>query len=87
MTETFKHAFAIRSLLGDEDHEDIESVLANLNDENFVNRIRSKIFDNQTFASDYYESIYLNEEDHGTTHLSVLASNGDAVSLSSTINL
>jgi gamma-glutamyltranspeptidase/glutathione hydrolase/leukotriene-C4 hydrolase len=74
-------------MLGDEEHENIESVLTNLNDENFVNRIRSKIVDNKTFPSDYYQSIYFNEENHGTTHLSVLASNGDAVSLSSTINL
>ena len=88
LLETFKHAFAARSMLGDENYEEVESVLKKLNNENFINTIRSKICDNQTFNRNYYEAMYLNEEDHGTTHLSVLDGvTGDAVALSSTINI
>lgn len=87
LIEAFKHAFAIRSKLGDEAYEDIDNVLKQLKDENFLNKIRSKINDNRTYSFGYYESLHSSKEDHGTTHLSVLAQNGDAVSLSSTINI
>ncbi len=87
LIETFKHAFAARSLLGDESYEEIDSVLKKLSDDNFINEIRAKISDNRTFSFDYYENKYLNKEDHGTAHLSVMAKNGDAVSLTQTVNL
>ena len=34
----------------------------------------------------YYGADFSTPEDHGTTHLSVLAPNGDAVAVTSTIN-
>ena len=36
---------------------------------------------------EYYGADFATREDHGTAHLSVLAPNGDAVSVTSTINL
>ena len=56
-----------------------------LTNESFINAVRTKIKSDKTFESSYYGDIFF-KEDKGTTHLSVLA-NGDAVSLSSTINL
>ncbi len=35
----------------------------------------------------YGADIYLPVEDHGTAHASILAPNGDAVSVTSTVNL
>lgn len=87
LIETFKHAFAMRSLLADDAYEDISRVMDELKDENFINKIRAKINDNHTNAFEFYESPYFNKEEHGTTHLSVLGPNGDAVALSSTINI
>ena len=48
--------------------------------------LRSKIWDNQTHHVDYYADFYVNV-DHGTSHLSVLDQEGNAVALTSTINL
>ena len=48
----------------------------------------SKIDDSFTVNDpEYYGAEFANKEDHGTAHLSVLAPNGDAVSVTSTINL
>jgi gamma-glutamyltranspeptidase/glutathione hydrolase/leukotriene-C4 hydrolase len=35
----------------------------------------------------YYGANFYTPEDHGTAHVSVLAENGDAVSITSTVNL
>lgn len=62
--------------------------MKNLTSEEYANTIRAKILDNRTFDSaDHYGGIYYNKEDHGTAHMSVLAANGDAVSVTSTVNL
>ena len=48
--------------------------------------LRKKIKDNGTYNNvSYYTSSY-SDADYGTTHLAVLAENGDAVSVTSTIN-
>ena len=64
---------------------------------NFVNNITSrewaedksrKIFDDKTFTdTEYYEANFTTPEDHGTAHVSVLDANGDAVAVTTTINL
>ena len=54
----------------------------------FAESIRQKILDNQTFADyRYYGDFYHNSSHEGTSHLSVIAENGDAVSATTTINL
>ena len=45
-----------------------------------------KIDDNKTFDYSYYNPAAVPNPGHGTTHISILASNGDAVSLTSSIN-
>ena len=48
--------------------------------------LHKKIKDNGTHSNvSYYTSSY-SDADYGTTHLAVLAENGDAVSVTSTIN-
>lgn len=54
----------------------------------YAEGIRSKIFDNMTFQDpEYYGANYSLVEDHGTAHINVLAPNGDAIAVTSTINL
>ena len=56
--------------------------------ESTADKMRSRITDNFTHDSPYYmEEKGLSPQSHGTTHLVVLAENGDAVSVTSTINL
>jgi gamma-glutamyltranspeptidase/glutathione hydrolase/leukotriene-C4 hydrolase len=44
------------------------------------------IDDSKTFDQAYYGPGWPIKEDHGTAHISVVAQNGDAVSLTSTVN-
>ena len=56
-----------------------------MGDEKYIDFIRSKINDEQTFKSSEYGPFFFKEH-HGTAHISILAPNGDAVSFTSTIN-
>ena len=54
----------------------------------FAESLRQKIWDNKTSDDfKYYGDHYLNSSKTGTSHLSVIAENGDAVSVTLTINL
>ncbi|KAH8345046.1 hypothetical protein KR059_001475, partial [Drosophila kikkawai] len=88
LIETFKHAYGHRTNLGDIHFEpDVQEVYENLIDPAFAAEIRKLIRDNTTFNDmAYYGANFTNVEDHGTAHISVLAPNGDAISVTSTIN-
>ena len=61
--------------------------VATMTNETFAELLRQKIWDNQTHSNaSYYRGNFHFEEDYGTSHLSVLSPNGDAVGLTSTIN-
>ena len=49
-------------------------------------KLRTGIKDYRTYKSVSYYAQHFSDADYGTTHLSVLAKNGDAVSVTSTIN-
>jgi gamma-glutamyltranspeptidase / glutathione hydrolase / leukotriene-C4 hydrolase len=52
-----------------------------------VNAIRNQIDDSKTYNDfDHYGALTANIEDHGTAHISVIAPNGDAIAVTSTIN-
>jgi len=48
--------------------------------------IRARIDDSTTHNVSYYDPTFDYEPDHGTTHLNVLARDGAAVAMTSTIN-
>ena len=47
---------------------------------------REMINDNSTQANSYYDPYFVTTEDEGTTHVSVLDKDGNAVSATDTIN-
>ena len=49
-------------------------------------KLRKLIQDDRTHDDVSYYARFFSDADYGTTHLAVLAKNGDAVSLTSTIN-
>lgn len=85
MIESFKYGYAKRTFLGDLNYN--QSFIDQFSDIKFADSLRSKIKPGQTF-NDYkhYGAEYSIEADHGTAHISVLSANGDAVSVTSTIN-
>jgi gamma-glutamyltranspeptidase / glutathione hydrolase / leukotriene-C4 hydrolase len=87
LIETFKFAFAKRSKLGDEMTDEVIETLKQLESLEHAEMIRQRIDDEKTY-NDYthYGANTTNVEDHGTGHISIMAANGDAVSLTSTIN-
>ena len=85
VAETMKFAYGSRTKLGD--NESSRTYSKTMTDSKFWAEIRSKIFINQTFNdAAYYGAEYEPIEDAGTSHMSILTADGEAVSLTSTIN-
>lgn len=86
--ESFKHAYGLRTRLGDPDFvPGIQDLVQNLTSKSYASMVREKIDDDQTSTDyEYYGAEFSEKEDHGTAHLSVLAPNGDAVAMTGTIN-
>lgn len=88
LIETFKWAYAKRTELGDPDFEkDVENLVKNFTSADYAENIRRLI--NDTWTSNdpnFYGAVTSNPEDHGTCHVSVLDEDGNAVSVTSTIN-
>ncbi|ETN59664.1 gamma-glutamyltranspeptidase 1 [Anopheles darlingi] len=88
IVEAFKHGYGMRTKLGDPRFvPSVSTVLQKMTNKNYVAYVRDLIFSNMTFENyDYYGADFAATNDSGTAHISVLASNGDAVSVTSTIN-
>ncbi|XP_020279668.1 gamma-glutamyltranspeptidase 1-like isoform X2 [Pseudomyrmex gracilis] len=88
IVETFKWAYARRTELGDPDFvEGINEVLANLTSNDYAEMIKERIKDDRTSQDpEEYGAVTETSTDSGTAHVSVLAPDGSAVSVTSTIN-
>ncbi|XP_028396381.1 glutathione hydrolase 1 proenzyme-like isoform X2 [Dendronephthya gigantea] len=86
--EAFQMAYARRYKLGDPDYEhSVKEVVKQMLDQKFADKLRTKISDKKTFSSLYYDGAsYDVPVKTGTTHLVVVAENGDTVSVTSTVN-
>ncbi|XP_033109426.1 glutathione hydrolase 1 proenzyme-like [Anneissia japonica] len=88
--ETCKLAFGLRAYLGDVDTPEVNQVLNNLASENYARKIRDTISDDMVSYANasYYSTRHddTNDKLGDTSHVSVLAANGDAVSVTTTVN-
>ncbi|CAH0715406.1 unnamed protein product, partial [Brenthis ino] len=85
--EAFKYAYAARTRLGDLDFLDLEDFIKNITSPHYGTEIRLKINDSATSNNTaYYGATEYQKSDFGTAHISVIASNGDAVSVTSSLN-
>lgn len=64
----------------------IDSLVDTLNSVDYADKTRSEIKDDRTSNDPRHYGIFMGPEDSGTSHVSVLAPDGSAVSVTSTIN-
>lgn len=88
IVESFKWGYGRRTELGDDNFVDLASLVSELTSKSHAEEIRTYISNDSTSqnASDYGAKTVL-VEDHGTANIVVLAPNGDAIAVTSTINL
>ncbi|KAI5405964.1 gamma-glutamyltransferase [Lathyrus oleraceus] len=84
--EALKHVFAVRMSLGDPDFVNITEVLSDMLSTKFARMLRKDINDNRTYNSSHYGGKWNQINDHGTSHLSIIDFDRNAVSMTSTVN-
>ncbi|XP_039503264.1 glutathione hydrolase 1 proenzyme-like isoform X4 [Pimephales promelas] len=85
MIEAFRFADAQKSKLGDPDaYENINELVRNMTSVSFAEEIWRKI--NDSIKQTSYGDINIVPDDHGTSHLSIIAEDGSAVAVTSSIN-
>ncbi|CAN8276098.1 unnamed protein product [Cochlearia groenlandica] len=86
LIEAMKHAFAVRMNLGDPDFVDVTNVVSDMLSPKFAKDLKRKINNEKTFGPKYYGGMWNQINDHGTSHLSIVDRDRNAVSMTSTIN-
>ncbi|GFP90482.1 gamma-glutamyltranspeptidase 1 [Phtheirospermum japonicum] len=86
--EALKHAFAVRMNLADPDQEfsNITNVVNDMLSTDFAKKLRRTILDNTTFDPSHYGGKWNQIHDHGTSHISVVDEQRNAVSMTTSVN-
>ncbi|XP_045809618.1 glutathione hydrolase 1-like isoform X1 [Trifolium pratense] len=84
--EALKHVFAVRMNLGDPDFVNITAVLSDMLSTKFAKVLKKDINDNMTYNSSHYGGKWNQINDHGTSHLSIIDFERNAVSMTTTVN-
>ncbi|XP_072034437.1 glutathione hydrolase 1 proenzyme-like [Amphiura filiformis] len=89
IVESFKFAYAARSFIGDPDFVDVEEQVANMTSKDYAAELRSMIEDCCTHEVYYYYQVNPEAyiiDDHGTSHISIVDQDGNAASVTSSVN-
>ncbi|XP_062149020.1 glutathione hydrolase 1 isoform X2 [Alnus glutinosa] len=84
--EALKHVFAVRMNLGDPDYVDVSKVLSDMLSHKFAKELKKTIYDNMTFDPGHYGGRWNQIHDHGTSHMSIVDPERNAISMTSTVN-
>ncbi|CAF1072394.1 unnamed protein product [Adineta steineri] len=87
LIETFKYAYAKRSELSDPSIINITNLISDLTSKTYADSIRGQINDYKTYSFEHYGGTWLDKVKPGTAHISVVGPDGDAVALTSTVNI
>ncbi|KAF3440194.1 hypothetical protein FNV43_RR18475 [Rhamnella rubrinervis] len=82
--EALKHAFAVKMNLGDPDFVDVSKVLSDMLSPKFAKELKKTIYDNMTFDPGHYGGRWNQINDHGTSHLSIVDRERNAISMTTT---
>uniref|UniRef100_A0A0E0PA17 Glutathione hydrolase n=1 Tax=Oryza rufipogon TaxID=4529 RepID=A0A0E0PA17_ORYRU len=86
LIESLKHYFAIRMNLGDPEFVNVNEVVSDMMSPKFAADLKKTIYDNTTFDPKHYGGRWNILQDHGTSHLSIVDSERNAVSMTTTVN-
>ncbi|KAJ1271317.1 hypothetical protein BS78_06G119500 [Paspalum vaginatum] len=86
LIESLKHYMAVKMNLGDPDFVNDSEVVSDMTSPKFAAELKKTIYDNMTFAPKHYGGRWNILPDHGTSHLSIVDSERNAVSMTSTVN-
>ncbi|OEL37893.1 Gamma-glutamyltranspeptidase 1, partial [Dichanthelium oligosanthes] len=86
LIESLKHYIAVKMNLGDPDFVNDSEVLSDMMSPKFAAELKKTIYDNMTFDPKHYGGRWNILSDHGTSHLSIVDSDRNAVSMTSTVN-
>ncbi|CAG5124348.1 unnamed protein product [Candidula unifasciata] len=86
IVEAMKFGYGKRTNLGDEDFVNVTEDVRNMQSLAYGETTRRKINDASTFDTNYYDPTIPEVNDHGTAHISIIDADGNAVSVTSTIN-
>uniref|UniRef100_A0A1W7R8L0 Putative gamma-glutamyltransferase n=1 Tax=Aedes albopictus TaxID=7160 RepID=A0A1W7R8L0_AEDAL len=87
IVEAFKHAYGRRTQIGDPKFVNIENLVEQMTSPNYGKEIRESIDDYNTKHNPHdYGGHFFIKDSHGTAHISLIGPNGDAVSVTSSIN-
>ncbi|KAJ4715626.1 Gamma-glutamyltranspeptidase [Melia azedarach] len=85
--EALKYGFAARMNLGDPDFDDnVKNVSSKMLNPRIAKILQQNISDDTTFSADHYHEKWNEIEEHGTSHMSIVDKDRNAVSLTTTIN-
>ncbi|XP_070184038.1 glutathione hydrolase 1 proenzyme-like [Littorina saxatilis] len=87
IVEAMKFAYAKRTELGDAKFLNISELISNMTSPEFGEEIRSKIDDVRTHNLSYYGAKFDDDIKPGTAHFSLMDGEGNAVAVTSTVNL